>query len=207
MGLAAAFDEIVDSLPDDWTDLSLDLRLADEERYVDAAVMLTHVGYRTGLMYDMAGVTARAHEAGALFQGRLALADQRRPSVRPCRRSRDRARHVRPGRRRGDRGRDDRPGSARGSCRGRPDVGTPGERPAGLPPPPLALAARGTSRHRGRPVPGVTDIDPDIRGQDHSRPRKAWKCRVDIGRLVGDAVLGVPPRPCVQGVLVELTGR
>jgi kynureninase len=31
-----------------------------------AAVMLTHVSYRTGLMYDMAGVTARAHEAGAL---------------------------------------------------------------------------------------------------------------------------------------------
>ena len=40
MALAAAFSEIVDSLPDDWTDLELDLRLADEDRYVDAAVYL-----------------------------------------------------------------------------------------------------------------------------------------------------------------------
>jgi len=40
MSLAAAFQEIVDSLPDDWTDLELDLRIADESRYVDAAVFL-----------------------------------------------------------------------------------------------------------------------------------------------------------------------
>ena len=40
MSLAAAFQEIVDSLPDDWTDLELDLRIADETRYVDAAVFL-----------------------------------------------------------------------------------------------------------------------------------------------------------------------
>jgi hypothetical protein len=40
MGLADAFQGIVDSLPDDWTDLELDLRLADERRYVDAAVLL-----------------------------------------------------------------------------------------------------------------------------------------------------------------------
>ena len=33
--------QIVDSLPDDWTDLELDLRLADESRYVEAAVYLT----------------------------------------------------------------------------------------------------------------------------------------------------------------------
>jgi hypothetical protein len=40
MSLAAAFLEIVDSLPDDWTDLEIDLRIADETRYVDAAVFL-----------------------------------------------------------------------------------------------------------------------------------------------------------------------
>src|SRR5215213_11415670 len=40
MALADTFSEIVDSLPDDWTDLELDLRLADEDRYVDAAVYL-----------------------------------------------------------------------------------------------------------------------------------------------------------------------
>lgn len=40
MPLADAFQQIVDSLPDDWTDLELDLRLDDESRYVDAAVYL-----------------------------------------------------------------------------------------------------------------------------------------------------------------------
>src|SRR5579884_1884896 len=40
MALAETFQEIVDSLPDDWTDLELDLRIFDERRYVDAAVML-----------------------------------------------------------------------------------------------------------------------------------------------------------------------
>jgi len=43
MGLAASFQEIVESLPDDWTDLALDLRIFDEDRYVDAAVMLSQV--------------------------------------------------------------------------------------------------------------------------------------------------------------------
>ncbi len=43
MKLAEAFDEVLASLPDDWTDIALDLRLADESRYVDAAVMLTQI--------------------------------------------------------------------------------------------------------------------------------------------------------------------
>ncbi len=38
--LADSFQRIVDSLPDDWTDLELDLRLTDESRYVEAAVYL-----------------------------------------------------------------------------------------------------------------------------------------------------------------------
>ena len=40
MPLAETFQEIVDSLPSDWTDLEFDLRLADESRYVDAATLL-----------------------------------------------------------------------------------------------------------------------------------------------------------------------
>ena len=40
MALADTFNEIVESLPDDWTDLELDLRIFDERRYVDAAVLL-----------------------------------------------------------------------------------------------------------------------------------------------------------------------
>jgi hypothetical protein len=41
--LAGAFEEIVDSLPDDWTDVEVDLRLADESRYLDAAVLLAQI--------------------------------------------------------------------------------------------------------------------------------------------------------------------
>ena len=40
MALADTFQQVVDSLPDDWTDLELDLRIFDERRYVDAAVLL-----------------------------------------------------------------------------------------------------------------------------------------------------------------------
>jgi hypothetical protein len=40
MGLADTFQQVVDSLPDDWTDLELDLRIDDESRYIDAAVYL-----------------------------------------------------------------------------------------------------------------------------------------------------------------------
>lgn len=40
MPLAETFDQIIESLPDDWTDLELDLRIADERRYVDAAVLM-----------------------------------------------------------------------------------------------------------------------------------------------------------------------
>ncbi|WP_210493753.1 hypothetical protein [Patulibacter sp. SYSU D01012] len=40
MALAKTFQAVLDSLPDDWTDLSLDLRIADEDRYVEAATYL-----------------------------------------------------------------------------------------------------------------------------------------------------------------------
>jgi hypothetical protein len=43
VALAQDFQEVVDTLPDDWTDLALDLRIADETRFVDAAVMLSQV--------------------------------------------------------------------------------------------------------------------------------------------------------------------
>ncbi len=39
MPLADAFDEILESLPSDWTDLELDLRV-EEERYIEAATLL-----------------------------------------------------------------------------------------------------------------------------------------------------------------------
>jgi hypothetical protein len=40
MALADTFQEIIDSLPDDWTDLELDLRIFDEERYIEAATYM-----------------------------------------------------------------------------------------------------------------------------------------------------------------------
>jgi len=43
VALAEDFEGIVESLPGDWTDLELDLRIADESRYVDAAVMVTQI--------------------------------------------------------------------------------------------------------------------------------------------------------------------
>src|SRR5215204_7657755 len=43
MALAQDFEAVVESLPNDWTDLEPDLRIADETRYVDAAVMLSQV--------------------------------------------------------------------------------------------------------------------------------------------------------------------
>lgn len=40
MSLAADFTSVVESLPDDWTDLEIDLRILDESRYVEASTML-----------------------------------------------------------------------------------------------------------------------------------------------------------------------
>ena len=43
MALAQEFETVVETLSDDWTDLEMDLRIADESRYVDAAVILSLV--------------------------------------------------------------------------------------------------------------------------------------------------------------------
>jgi hypothetical protein len=43
VGLVASFQQILDSLPPDWTDLEVDLRIADESQYVDTAVVLSQV--------------------------------------------------------------------------------------------------------------------------------------------------------------------
>jgi hypothetical protein len=43
VSLAVDFQQVLDSLPPDWTDLELDLRIEDESRYVDAAVALSQI--------------------------------------------------------------------------------------------------------------------------------------------------------------------
>ena len=53
MGLADDFQEVLDSLPDDWTDIVCDLRLTDEGQYIDAAVLMTMINaqpYSYGLL-------------------------------------------------------------------------------------------------------------------------------------------------------------
>jgi hypothetical protein len=51
MPLADTFQEIVDSLPSDWTDLELDLRI-QEDRYVDAATLLVTCNAQPYSMHD-----------------------------------------------------------------------------------------------------------------------------------------------------------
>jgi hypothetical protein len=43
VSLAADFKQVLDSMPPDWTDLEIDLRIDDESQYVDTAVALSQV--------------------------------------------------------------------------------------------------------------------------------------------------------------------
>jgi len=43
VSLAADFQQVLEAMPPDWTDLELDLRIDDESRYVDSAVALSQV--------------------------------------------------------------------------------------------------------------------------------------------------------------------
>lgn len=43
MALASDFQQVLDSLPADWTDLELDLRIDDEDRYIETAVALSQI--------------------------------------------------------------------------------------------------------------------------------------------------------------------
>ena len=81
MALADQFQEILDSLPDDWTDLTLDMRLPDEERYIDAATILTQVNAQPYSEADWHWRINVAHTFGhaaaaPTVKGTLALLDQ-----------------------------------------------------------------------------------------------------------------------------------
>ena len=81
MPLAEDFQEIVDTLPPDWTDLELDLRIFDEPRYVDAAVLLAQVnamGYSNHDWHWRLRVAQHFGHAAApeTVRGTLALLDQ-----------------------------------------------------------------------------------------------------------------------------------
>ena len=64
MALAETFTEIVDSLPDDWTDLEFDLRIFDEERYIDASVYLVQVNAQPYSKHDWHWRVLVAHRFG-----------------------------------------------------------------------------------------------------------------------------------------------
>jgi hypothetical protein len=63
MPLAQEFQELVDSLPSDWTDLELDLRV-DESRYIDAATLLVQVNAQPYSHHDWHWRILVAHQFG-----------------------------------------------------------------------------------------------------------------------------------------------
>jgi hypothetical protein len=64
MALAHDFQQIVESLPDDWTDLEFDLRIADESRYVDSALLLVTCNAQPYSKYDWHWRILVAHRFG-----------------------------------------------------------------------------------------------------------------------------------------------
>lgn len=64
MGLADTFQQIVDSLPEDWTDLEIDMRIADESRYVEAALYLATCNARPYSHHDWHWRLLVAHHFG-----------------------------------------------------------------------------------------------------------------------------------------------
>jgi hypothetical protein len=94
MALADTFSELVESLPDDWTDLELDLRIFDETRYIEAATYLVQTNAQPYSNHDWHWRLLVAHRFGhaaaaptvhgtlkmlddAGIEGELALRDMR----------------------------------------------------------------------------------------------------------------------------------
>lgn len=81
MGLADTFNDVLASLPDDWTDLEIDVRIFDEERYVDGAVYLATVNAQPYSKHDWHWRIIVAHRFGhaaaaPAVHGALKLLDQ-----------------------------------------------------------------------------------------------------------------------------------
>lgn len=80
MPLAEDFQRIVDSLPPDWTHLEVDLRIAAEDRYVEAATLLTQINAMPYSREEWHWRIRVAHEFGHAaapesVRGTLALLD------------------------------------------------------------------------------------------------------------------------------------
>ena len=80
MPLADEFQTVVESLPPDWTALELDLRIADEERYIEAATLLVQINAMPYSKHDwhwrLRVANQFGHAAAAeTVRGTLALLD------------------------------------------------------------------------------------------------------------------------------------
>ena len=64
MGLADTFQEVLDSLPGDWTDIELDLRIADESRYIEAATFVVTCNAQPYSQHDWHWRILCAHHFG-----------------------------------------------------------------------------------------------------------------------------------------------
>lgn len=64
MALAQDFQAVLDTLPPDWTDLALDLRIFDEERYIEAATILVQINAQPYSKHDWHWRLLVAHEFG-----------------------------------------------------------------------------------------------------------------------------------------------
>jgi len=78
--LAEDFQAVVDSLPPDWSQLELDLRIADEHRYIDAATLLVQINAMPYSEHDWHWRIRSAHTFGhaaapETVHGTLALLD------------------------------------------------------------------------------------------------------------------------------------
>ena len=81
VALAEDFQELLDSLPEDWTDIVCDLRIADEDLYVDAAVLMAQVNAQPYSRADWHWRINVAHSFGhaaaaETVKGTLALLDE-----------------------------------------------------------------------------------------------------------------------------------
>ena len=81
MALADDFQAAVDSLPPDWTHLELDLRIFDEDHYVEAATLLVQINAMPYSQHDWHWRLRVAHKFGhaaaaETVRGTLALLDQ-----------------------------------------------------------------------------------------------------------------------------------
>jgi hypothetical protein len=62
--LAGDFQEVLDAMPPEWTDLELDLRIDDESKYVDTAVALSQINAQVYSQADWDWRLIVAHSFG-----------------------------------------------------------------------------------------------------------------------------------------------